>query len=220
MLHVASLSPHSICGVFVRVAVCAALAGGFGPQGCHPPTEVEQRAPLALSSAALTDQAGAARRFSDFQGKSVVLNFFFASCPSVCPRETRALAEVQRRLSPALSSRVQFLSLTVDPDNDTNEKLQAFARDNGADQSNWAFVRATALATTALTKELAVFAGPAQAQAAPVGHGTSVYLFDGRGHLMQRYAGSPLDGARLARELEQLDDWSRNQAAQRNTARL
>jgi len=219
MLKVASLSSHRFCAVFIGVAVCAALATGIAAQGCRRSAEAERQAPDSLSSAALTDQEGAARRFSDFEGKSVVLSFFFTSCPSVCPRETRALAEVQRRLSPALSSRVQFLSLTVDPDNDSNEKLKAFARDNGADPSNWAFVRASPPATTALTKELAVFADPQQAQAAPVGHGTSVYLFDGRGRLMQRYAGSPLDGARLARELEQLD-WSRQQASERSSARL
>ena len=51
-----------------------------------------------------------------------------------------------------------------------------------------------------------MFSGPLQAQAAPAGHNTSVYLFDGRGRLMQRYAGSPLDVTRLAREIEQLDD--------------
>jgi len=127
----------------------------------------------------------------------------------VCPREARALAEVQAQLSPALRDRVQFVSLTVDPEQDLPERLTAFARTNGADLNHWSFARTSAAATTAVTAELGVFSGPSQAQAAPVGHGTSVYLFDRRGRLMQRYAGSPLDIARLVREIEQLDDWSR-----------
>jgi protein SCO1/2 len=176
--------------------------------------------PAALASARLTDQAGESQQFADFQGKTVVLNFIFTSCPSVCPRETRALAEVQNRLSPALRRRVQFLSLSVDPDNDSPEKLLSFARSNGADLSGWSFVRASAPETNALTKELEVFGDPKQAQAAPLGHGTSVYLFNGRGQLMQRYAGSPLDVPRLAREIAQLDDWFLTQEPERNTARL
>ena len=212
---------------FARDTRCIASIAALtllGAQGCHRATGAKDHAadgtPATLAAAALTDQAGQARQFADFQGKTVVLSFFFASCPSVCPRETRALAQVQHRLSPALTRRVQFVSLTVDPDKDTPERLKSFASANGADLNSWSFVRASGPATTALTKELAVFSGPLQAQAAPVGHGTSVYLFDGRGRLMQRYAGSPLDVARLAREIEQLDQLSLEHEPELNKARL
>lgn len=219
MLHVASLSPNSFARFFQRRVFITTVVG-LAAIGCQRRTNEAGQAPAALSSATLTDQDGKTHHFAEFEGKSVVLSFFFASCPSVCPRETRALADVQRRLSPALRGRVQFLSLTVDPDNDTPDKLKTFARENAADLQTWSFVRATASATTALAKELAVFSGPGQAEAAPVGHGTSVYLFDGRGHLKQRYAGSPLDVPRLAREIEQLDDWFHNQPSEQSTARL
>jgi protein SCO1/2 len=196
----------------------------LGAAGCHRAAGAKGRAsagsPAALASARLTDQDGDSRQFADFQGKTVVLSFFFASCPSVCPRETRALAEVQNRLSPALKRRVQFVSFSVDPDNDSPEKLKSFAEANGANLDGWSFVRASASDTTALTRELEVFGDPKRAEAAPVGHGTSIYLFDGRGHLMQRYAGSSLDVPRLAREIAQLDDWLRTQEPERNTARL
>ena len=51
------------------------------------------------------------------------------------------------------------------------------------------------------------------ARPAWAGHTTAAYLFDGSGRLMQRYAGSPLDAARLAREIEQLDAWFRKKKA-------
>ncbi|MEP7050217.1 MAG: SCO family protein [Pseudomonadota bacterium] len=204
MLHVVALSSYSFLRQYVCIVIAAAVTA-FGAQGCRRSAGAADGTPAALASAALTDQDGQARRFADFQGKIVVLSFFFANCPSVCPRETQALADVQRRVAPALARRVQFISFTVDPNEDTPDKLKAFARANGADLGNWSFVRAPESATTALAKALAVFSGPVQAQAAPAGHNTSVYLFDDRGRLMQRYAGSPLDVARLAREIEQLD---------------
>jgi protein SCO1 len=193
----------------------AAIITLFGVEACHRADAHEERAhagtPVALASAALTDQEGRPLKIAAFRGKTLVLNFIFASCPSVCPRETQALSQVQRRLPAALGPRVRFVSVSVDPDNDTPETLKKFALGNSANLSSWSFVRASGLETTALVKEMGVFAGPAQTQTAPAGHTTSVYLFDASGHLRQRYAGSPLDVARLAREIEELDGWFRNQ---------
>lgn len=165
--------------------------------------------PTALAAATLTDQDGRVRSFADFRGKTVVFSFFFTSCPTVCPRETRALSDVQRRLSPAVKERVRFVTLSVDPENDTPQAMRQFALSNGADLNGWSFVHATPVATRALGQQLAAFEGPAQAQ--PSGHTTAVYLFDGAGRLMQRYGGSPLDVSRLAAEVERLDVWFRNE---------
>jgi protein SCO1 len=176
--------------------------------------------PVALASAALTDQEGRRVKLSDFAGKTLVLNFLFASCPSVCPRETRALSEVQRSLPPGLEPRVRFVSVTVDPDNDTPETLKKFATDHFADLRSWSFVRASGSETSALLREMGALAGNPPAQAAPAGHTTSVYLFDGSGRLKQRYAGSPLDVARLAREIAAVDVWFRSQQRELIEARL
>lgn len=166
-------------------------------------------APAALASAPLTDQEGRARSFADFRGKTVVFSFFFTSCPTVCPREVQALSEVQRRLSPELKERVAFVTMSVDPENDTPEAMRQFALANGAALSSWSFVRTTPAATRTLGKELAAFAAASTAQAEPAGHTTAVYLFDGSGRMMQRYGGSPLDVPRLANEVERLDVWFR-----------
>jgi len=179
--------------------------------GCNR-TPTDERATAAgpspaLTAAALTDQDGRALSFADFAGKTVIFSVFFSSCPSVCPRETQALSQVQRQLSPALKSRVRFMSLSVDPENDTPEAMRKFALANGADLNGWSFVRASVPATRALTRELTTFVTPANAEAEPSRHTTAVYLFDGSQRLMQRYAGSPIDVLRLAHEVEQLDTW-------------
>jgi len=188
--------------------VLLALTAGAG---CHRATTDEREAtagpPSALTAAALTDQDGRALSFADFGGKTVVFSVFFSSCPSVCPRETQALSQVQRQLSPALKQRVQFVSLSVDPENDTPEAMRKFALANGADLNGWSFVRASADTTRALTRELTVFAAPSRTQEEPSGHATAVYLFDGGERLRQRYAGSPLDVSRLVHEVEALDRW-------------
>jgi protein SCO1/2 len=191
-------------------ALLIALLGGCD-RAASDDRAAGRGAPAALLSATLTDQEGRARSFADFRGKTVVFSVFFTSCPTVCPRETRALSEVQRRLSPALRERVRFVTLSVDPENDTPEAMRKFALTNGADLNGWSFVRTTAAATRALGQQLTAFEGPAKAQAEPSAHTTAVYLFDGSGRLMQRYGGSPLDVPRLASDVEQLDVWFRNE---------
>jgi protein SCO1/2 len=160
-----------------------------------------------LTTAALTDQEGRVISFADFSEKTVIFSVFFSSCPSVCPRQTQALSQVQRQLSPELKQRVRFVSLSIDPENDTPEAMRTFALANGADLSGWSFVRASADSTRVLTRELAAFASPSPSPAEPARHTTAVYLFDGSKRLMQRYGGSPLDVLRLVHEVEQLDSW-------------
>jgi protein SCO1/2 len=188
----------------LAVVACASLGcGRKGRRGEQQALGVVTR----LGTAALTDQEGRTLKLAEFHGKLLVLSFFFTSCPTVCPVQTQALSNVQRRLSAALRQRVRFLSLSVDPENDTPEALKSFAMANGADLSGWSFVRASLDDTHALTTELAAFDPRAEGPSAPSGHTMATYLFDGRGRLMQRYAGSPLDVPRLAREIEQLDAW-------------
>ena len=54
-------------------------------------------------------------------GSIYVANFFFTSCPTICPIMTRNMSYLQGELS--VYPNIRFLSHTVDPDNDTPEKL-------------------------------------------------------------------------------------------------
>jgi protein SCO1 len=168
-----------------------------------------QQSPLA--GVLLTDQEGAPLGAEAYRDKVLVLNFLFTSCPVVCPRQTRGLAEVERALPAEVRDRVRFLSISVDPDNDTPEALKRFALDQGVNLRGWSFARSSAEGTRTLTERLRVFDAQ-RANAAPAGHTTAVYLFDSRGRLMQRYAGLSTDASRLAREIQQVDKLSRSGA--------
>lgn len=67
-----------------------------------------------------------------------VVNFFFTSCPSICP----AMIEQMRRLQEKTSDieEIQFLSHTVDPKRDTIPKLQAYIAERNLDTHNWFFL--------------------------------------------------------------------------------
>ena len=74
---------------------------------------------------ALTDHHGQPRSLKDFSGKVVVLFFGYTQCPDVCPTSMAELAEVKRLLGKE-GGRLQGLFVTVDPQRDTPEVLNAY----------------------------------------------------------------------------------------------
>ena len=169
-------------------------------------TRAPDREPVALLAAQprLITQAGAAFSMEALRGKTVLLNFVFTHCPSVCPTQTRALQRVRSRLSPSLRERVHFVSVTIDPERDTPEVLRAFAAKLQLNLAGWTFVTGPEAEIEALSTAYAARALPPGAQ--PLDHRSEVRLISARGDLMQTYAGSPLDEARLVRELAAADE--------------
>ena len=60
-----------------------------------------------------------------FQGKVVLLNFGFTSCPDVCPMVLSELATVKKTLDNDTEN-IQVIFVTVDPERDSLDKLQQY----------------------------------------------------------------------------------------------
>jgi protein SCO1/2 len=76
-------------------------------------------------------------------GSIYVANFFFTSCPTICPTMTRNMSYLQDKLS--VYPNIRFLSHTVDPYNDTPEELSNYVslmqqKNVSIDLTNWDFV--------------------------------------------------------------------------------
>jgi len=74
----------------------------------------------------------------DYRGNIYVANFFFTTCPTICPIMTNKMKYVQDKLS--VYPNIKFLSHTVNPENDSPEKLFEYANNMQADLTNWNFV--------------------------------------------------------------------------------
>ena len=76
-------------------------------------------------------------------GNIYISNFFFTSCPTICPVMTKNMAYVQSKLS--VYPNIKFLSHTVDPLNDTPERMLNYVaelknKNVNISLSNWDFV--------------------------------------------------------------------------------
>src|SRR5262249_15396837 len=72
-------------------------------------------------------------------GKIVVVSFIYTNCPDICPLTTARLAQVEEKLGDIVGRDIFLVSLTVDPERDTPERLKSFATAFGAGPG-WLFL--------------------------------------------------------------------------------
>jgi protein SCO1/2 len=58
--------------------------------------------------------------------KPVMLNFIFTTCTTICPVLTATFSQVQRKLGDEAKN-VRMISITIDPEQDTPERLKEYA---------------------------------------------------------------------------------------------
>jgi len=79
------------------------------------------------------DQEGKKVTLDSLQGKILIVDFFFTHCPTICPRLTlnmKRLAESihnGQRVGDQTNKQVHFLSISIDPERDTAERLKYWA---------------------------------------------------------------------------------------------
>lgn len=73
-----------------------------------------------------------------FKGKIYVADFFFISCPTICPKTTRQMLRLYERFKG--EDRVMLLAHTVDPKRDDAAALSRYAGNLGVSSSKWHFV--------------------------------------------------------------------------------
>lgn len=84
------------------------------------------------------NQKNEIKTFNDWKNKILVVDFFFTTCPTICPKMTRSLKQAAINFNN--DSKVQLLSFTVDPQHDSSAKLLSYTQNMDANYSNWDFL--------------------------------------------------------------------------------
>ena len=159
----------------------------------------------------LTDQAGQLVTNKTFAGQAYVADFFFATCPGICPKMQGELLKVYTKF--AKDPRVAFLSHTIDPAHDTLPVLRDYAQRLGiADARRWHFATTGAhgeptAKDTVFQLARAYFTAAQPDKQAPGGfaHNGTFALVDDQGHIRGLYDSlNPKEMERLLAELPTL----------------
>tara|TARA_R110000751_G_scaffold211839_1_gene315299 strand:+ start:1316 stop:2071 length:756 start_codon:yes stop_codon:yes gene_type:complete len=71
----------------------------------------------------------------DYEGKVYIVEFFFTTCPTICPRMNKNLVQIQNTFSDFEDFGVA--SFTINPETDTQEVLREYAVKYGITNPNW-----------------------------------------------------------------------------------
>jgi cytochrome oxidase Cu insertion factor (SCO1/SenC/PrrC family) len=138
----------------------------------------------------LIEANGQPLRRRDLQGRVWIASFIFTHCAGTCPIMTFHMKKLQAEL-PARDD-LRLVSFTVDPDRDTPEVLQAYAKREGADTTRWLFLTGEKKPIHELAQKgfrLAVAEGQGSEEE-PILHSTKFVLVDKQARIRGYYDGN------------------------------
>lgn len=94
--------------------------------------------PFTVDTFTLYDQRGLPFTRDSIGDRVYVANFFFASCPDICPKMNTNVKILTEKFEK--NDAVIFLSHSVDPYRDTVEALSEYAKEFGANPEQWRFL--------------------------------------------------------------------------------
>jgi protein SCO1/2 len=149
---------------------------------------------LDVPDVSLVDQDGKPVRFyTDLvKGRVVAVNFVFTTCTTICPPMGATFAKLEKLVA---GKDVRLISVSIDPTNDTPERLKAWSQKFGRG-AGWTLVTGNRDEVTHLLKSLGVYTAGA------TDHSPLVLLGNDRAHRWTRAYGLAAP-AKLAELLEE-----------------
>lgn len=184
-----SLRPRALWAAFVVLALGIPLIGFMREYGMANPTHAAPHVAIPLPAFELTTADSKPFSRETLLGRVWVANFIFTTCPTVCPKLTKRMGEIQAQTRD-LGEALQLVSFTVDPENDTPEVLARYARENGA-TSRWTFVTGPLdRIEAAVMKGFKIAMGKADSGGGlmTIFHGEKLVLVDAKGAIRGYYS--------------------------------
>lgn len=152
----------------------------------------------------LINQNGEAATNKDLNGSIYVADFFFTSCPSICPKVKIEMLKIYDEFLQEPS--FKMVSHTMDPKRDTPQKLKTYAKNLDVDTDKWIFLTGNQDDLMDLSNE-GYFVAAMEDANAPGGfdHSGRIMLIDKKGHIRGYSLGTkPNETSTLIKKIKQL----------------
>ena len=154
----------------------------------------------------LTDSNGQALQLQDLRGKTLLVTFIYTRCPipTLCPAMMSRMTRVRELIDEVPEGREKFevLTITLDPERDTPEKLKAYASAHGVESSNWKFLTGS----SEQIQELAGYFGVVfvEEDGGMIAHNLRTALIDAEGRLALVLSGTDWKTGELAASIREM----------------
>jgi protein SCO1 len=126
-------------------------------------------------------QDGEQITLEDLKGETLVAVMIYTACRTACPRLVADMRNIEAAVSAKSKEKVKYIMISIDPVNDTPEKLKVFAKENQMDDPKWLFLQGTEETVRDFANILAV----KYKQISPIdfSHSNIISVFDTKGVL-------------------------------------
>ncbi len=192
----------SLASVALLVAgglALAAATNGFQAFTTETARRVAVRAlPVELPAVALESHSGARFTLADLRGTWLLVDFIYTRCPTFCTALGGDFAQLERQLvDPITRGKVQLLSISFDPTQDTPARLTAYLGRFQGRELGWQAARPlTADGLRRITAAFGVTVIPDQLGGWT--HNAAIHLVDPEGRLVDIFDVGDVDRIREA----------------------
>lgn len=168
----------------------------------NPVWKISDKTPLiSIPPLLLKDQNGRTRDQSMFQGKISIVGFIFTSCSGFCPFLVEGMKSIEKEVT-SLGKDVQFVGLTVDPENDSPQRLQAYAEQKNLSGDRWLLLTGDKETIYGLARQTFASQVFRRKSVTPsFVHSEHLYVIDQKGYLRGILNGTRVDVKKDARTL-------------------
>jgi protein SCO1/2 len=154
-----------------------------------------------MGAYSLENQLGESLSSQDARGRVRVVNFFFATCPGICPTTMFNL----KRAQDAAMDDTLLISFSITPGIDTAVKLAEYGESMGIDSDRWQLLTGDAAQVEMLAEEVFLAVLDRTPGTSAMAHTEKAFLLDREGFIRGVYnATSAADVMRLVEDLELL----------------
>ncbi|MED4779241.1 SCO family protein [Brevibacillus choshinensis] len=184
--------------LFLPVLVLAALVASWFWGGSKNIT-------ATLPSISLETLDGDAYSLSPKPGSLRLVELIYTRCPDVCPTTTVKMVQLQKRLKEVnlMGNGIEFLTVSIDPQNDTPDVLRKYANQLGIDAQGWSMLRGDDRSIQTVTSSLGFIAS--KTEDGFITHTTSTYLVNENNEVIRKFGmGDDFDPEQIYQQLMNL----------------
>lgn len=127
----------------------------------------------------------------DLKGKTLVIVMIYTTCKAACPRLAADMRNIESKVPSDFKNEVQYILVSIDPKNDTPQKMKQFAIENYMDDNHWTFLQGTEDSVREFANVLSV----KFKEIAPLdfSHSNIISVFNPQGELVHQQEGLGVD---------------------------
>lgn len=141
-------------------------------------------------------------QLNDLRGKTLVVVMIYSSCKAACPLLIADMKKIEKQIKPDLLKKTSLVLVSIDPQTDTPQHLDSFARKGNMDADHWVFLRSN----EAATQEFANVLSMKYKKISPIdfSHSNIISVFNNDGELVMQEEGTGINTAGVAAKVNEL----------------